>query len=117
MGRRPLGHPRYRWKEEVAKDMKEQNVLKWLELAQDRKIHFGSLRQRSSKYNVFKSNFPSLFNFHASVMFLTLYLGHTGGAAITNVRAITAFAPSVRSCLLTAIVTQCTILTEFDFLL
>lgn len=56
-GRRPVGRPRYRWKDEVAKDLKELEVSDWSELAQNRedwrtlmseaKIHFGSLSQRS----------------------------------------------------------------------
>ncbi|CAG9112619.1 unnamed protein product [Plutella xylostella] len=56
-GRRPVGRPRYHWKNEVAKDLKELEVSDWSELAQNRedwrtlmseaKIHFGSLSQRS----------------------------------------------------------------------
>jgi hypothetical protein len=56
-GRRPVGRPRYRWRDEVEKDLRELRAPDWLETAQERerwrslvseaKIHFGSLRQRS----------------------------------------------------------------------
>lgn len=55
--RRPVDRPRYRWKNAVAKDLKQLNVPKSSELAQDRKkwrtwisevkIHFVSLTQQS----------------------------------------------------------------------
>lgn len=36
MGRQPVGHPRYRWKYEGAKDPQELNMTKWSTLTQDR---------------------------------------------------------------------------------
>ncbi|KAG7309934.1 hypothetical protein JYU34_004449 [Plutella xylostella] len=56
-GRRPVGRPRYRWSDEVGKDLRQLQAGDWRATAQDRdqwrllvseaKIHFGSLSQRS----------------------------------------------------------------------
>ncbi|XP_072946217.1 uncharacterized protein [Epargyreus clarus] len=53
-GRRPVGRPKYRWKDEVEKDLCDLRVDDWRETAQDRpkwrlllseaKTHFGSSR-------------------------------------------------------------------------
>lgn len=37
LGRRSVGCQKYRWKDEVAKNPKELNVPKWLDLVQGRK--------------------------------------------------------------------------------
>ncbi|XP_045541701.1 uncharacterized protein LOC123723183 [Papilio machaon] len=56
-GRRPIGRPRYRWRDAVELDLLELQAMDWQEKAQDRQVwrslvseaktHFGSLRQRS----------------------------------------------------------------------
>lgn len=56
-GRRPVGRPRYRWIDQVHKDLCELHIADWQQAAQHReewrtlvseaKIHFGSLSQRS----------------------------------------------------------------------
>ncbi|CAG9116720.1 unnamed protein product [Plutella xylostella] len=56
-GRRPVGRPKYRWSDEVGKDLRQLQAGDWRATAQDRdqwrllvseaKIHFGSLSQRS----------------------------------------------------------------------
>ncbi|KPJ09943.1 hypothetical protein RR48_02921 [Papilio machaon] len=49
-GRRPVGRPRYRWMDEVDKDLRELQVRdwvwerKWRLLLSEAKAHFGSLR-------------------------------------------------------------------------
>ncbi|KAI5639582.1 reverse transcriptase (RNA-dependent DNA polymerase) domain-containing protein [Phthorimaea operculella] len=57
MGKRPVGRPRYRWTDEVIKDLHALQKPDWKQTAQNReewravvseaKIHFGSLSQRS----------------------------------------------------------------------
>ncbi|KAI8425056.1 hypothetical protein MSG28_006924 [Choristoneura fumiferana] len=57
-GRRPIGRPRYRWLDEVRKDLCDMQVADWRLVVQDRnnwrslvseaKIHFGSLSRRSN---------------------------------------------------------------------
>ncbi|KAJ0170766.1 hypothetical protein K1T71_013538 [Dendrolimus kikuchii] len=57
VGRRPVGRPKYRWKDRVEADLSELGASNWQETAQDRekwhvlvseaKTHFGSLSQRS----------------------------------------------------------------------
>ncbi|KAG7296948.1 hypothetical protein JYU34_019852 [Plutella xylostella] len=56
-GKRPVGRPRYRWRDVVLADLRELQASDWQDTAQDRgkwrvlvseaKTHFGSLRQRS----------------------------------------------------------------------
>ncbi|KAI5633530.1 cytochrome p450 domain-containing protein [Phthorimaea operculella] len=65
-GKRPVGRPRYRWTDEVIKDLHALQKPDWKQTAQNReewrtvvseaKIHFGSLSQRSKK-NIRKSLF------------------------------------------------------------
>lgn len=45
---RPVGHPKYRWKGEVAKDLKELNVPKWSKLSKDRKKETTSISTAGS---------------------------------------------------------------------
>ncbi|XP_073967395.1 uncharacterized protein [Choristoneura fumiferana] len=57
-GRRPIGRPRYRWLDEVRKDLCDMQVADWRLVVQDRnnwrslvseaKIQFGSLSRRSN---------------------------------------------------------------------
>ncbi|CAG9127431.1 unnamed protein product [Plutella xylostella] len=61
-GRRPVGRPKYRWSDEVGKDLRQLQAGVWRETAQDRdqwrllvseaKIHFGSLSQRNDSCSV-----------------------------------------------------------------
>ncbi|KAI5646595.1 hypothetical protein NE865_01529 [Phthorimaea operculella] len=62
MGKRPVGRPRYRWTDEVIKDLHALQKPDWKQTAQNReewravvseaKIHFGSLSQRSKYFGV-----------------------------------------------------------------
>ncbi|CAH0398144.1 unnamed protein product [Chilo suppressalis] len=60
IGRRPVGRPRYRWSDEVQRDLQSLSADGWRDLARDRrawrhlvseaKIHFGSLRHNSNTF-------------------------------------------------------------------